>query len=81
MLLMIKKEIRSGIFHAIQRQRIITSYVFDANNPYGWAMSQRLPVNRFEWEKYTSKFNEKFIKSYDENTDIRYILEEDVEYP
>ena len=46
-----------------------------------WAMSQRLPVNRFEWEKYTSKFNEKFIKSYDENTDIRYILEEDVEYP
>ena len=28
-----------------------------------------------------SKFNEKFIKCYDENGNIRYILEVDVEYP
>ena len=28
-----------------------------------------------------SKFNEKFITSYDENNDIRYIIEADVEYP
>ena len=24
------------------------------NNSYGWAMSQKLPVNNFEWMKYTS---------------------------
>ena len=27
-----------------------------------------------------NKFNEKFMKNYDENSDIRYILEEDIQY-
>ena len=31
----------------------------DANNLYGWAMSQKLPVNGFKW---VEKFNERFIK-------------------
>ena len=31
--------------------------------------------------KNMSKFNEKFIKKYDEDSDTRYILEVDVEYP
>ena len=52
----------------------------DANNLYGWAVSQRLPVYRFEWTKNSSKFNEKFIKNSDENSDKGYILEADVEY-
>ena len=32
---------------------------------YGWAMSQKLPVNGLEWveEKGLSKFNEDFIKN------------------
>ena len=27
-------------------------------------MSQKLPVNIFEWEKDTPQFNEEFIKNY-----------------
>ena len=55
----------------------------DANNLYGWAMSQKLPVRNFKWiEKGDiSKFNEDFIKIYDENSDKGYIFEVDVEYP
>ena len=35
----------------------------DVNNWYGWAMSQKLPVNNFEWIKDNSQFNEDFIKN------------------
>ena len=44
-------------------------------------MSQRLPVNGFEWMKQLSEFDERFIKNYDENNDKGYILDVDVEYP
>ena len=46
-------------------------------------MSQKLPVDDFEWveEDDLLKFNEKFIKNYDENSDKGYILEVDVGYP
>ena len=32
-------------------------------------MSQRLPVNNFEWIEDTSKLNEDFIKNYNEECD------------
>ena len=44
-------------------------------------MSQKLPVNGFEWVKKLSKFDEHFIKNYDVNSDKGYFLEVDVEYP
>ena len=49
-------------------KKINSSYIeyLEANNLYGWAMSQALPVNGFKWKKL-SKFNEDFIKEYDEN--------------
>ena len=95
MLLMVEKRIRGGICHAIHRyaeanNKYMKNYdneessfieYLDANNLYGWAMSQKLPVDGFKWKKNISKFNEDFIKNYDEDSDEGYILEVDVEYP
>ena len=53
----------------------------DANNLYEWAMSQKRPVNGFEWVEDLSQFKEDFIKNYDENSDKGYFLEVYVEYP
>ena len=55
----------------------------DANNLYGWAMSQKLLVSDFKWieTKNLSTFNETFIKNYDENSDTGYFLQVDIEYP
>ena len=50
---------------------------WDVNNLYGWAMSQKLPVNKFEWTKDTSKFNQNFIKKFNEESDDGYFLEVD----
>ena len=96
MLLMVEKGIRGGICQATHRyakannkymknydKNIESSYIeyLDANNLYGWAMSQKLPVNGFKWVKKLSKFNEHFLKKYDENGNTGYFLEVDIEYP
>ena len=33
-----------------------------ANNLYGWALPQKLPVENFEWERNISNFDESFTK-------------------
>ena len=38
-------------------------------------MSQKPPVNFFEYIEDTSQFNEDFIKSYNKESDERYFLE------
>ena len=96
MLMMVEKEIRGGICQSTHRyakannkymknynKKIESSYLMylDANNLYGWAMSQKLPVNGFKWENDISRFNEYFIKNHDENSDEGYFLEVDIEYP
>ena len=96
MLLMVEKGTRGGICQAIHRHAkannkymknynkdVISSYLMylDANNLYGWAMSQKLPVNGFKWVEKLSRFNEIFIKNYNENSDIGYFLEVDIDYP
>ena len=85
MLLMVEKRIRGGICQAIHRyakannkymqkynKDIISSYLMhlDASNLYGWAMSQKLPVNGFKWVKSLSQFNESFIRDYNERFTI-----------
>lgn len=47
----------------------------DANNLYGWAMSQYLPISQFEWETNDINFNVPI------DSNIGYILEVDLEYP
>ena len=93
---MVEKGTRGGICHAIYRyakennkymrnydKNIESSYFMclDANNLYGWTMSQKLPVDGFDWIKKLFEFNEDFIKNYDENNGKIYIIEVDVEYP
>ena len=93
---MVEKGIRGGLCHSIHRyakannkymenydKNKESSYIqyLDANNLYGRAMSQKLPVNSFKWVKNTSKIDEEFIKNYDEDSDKGYILEVDVKYP
>ena len=60
-----------------------SSYIqdFDANNLYGWVMSQKLLVTGFKRIKKLSKIDQDFIKYYDENGDIGYFVEGDIEYP
>ena len=94
MLLMVEKGIRGGICHSIHRyarannkymknydKNEESSYIqyLDMNNLYGWAMSQKLPVDGFKW--VNNEINEEFIKNYDENSDKGYILEVDIKYP
>ena len=45
------------------------------------AVSQKLPGNGSKWEGSIHKFNENFIKNYDEDSNKGYFLEVDVEYP
>ena len=42
-------------------------------------MSQKLPINNFEWIEETSQFNEDF--NYNQEIDEGYFLETDVQYP
>ena len=96
LLLMVEEGIRGGICHSIHRyakanskykknydKNKESSYIqyLDANNLYGWTMSQRLLVNGFKWVKNTLKIDEEFLKNYHEDSDKGYILEVDVKYP
>ena len=50
-------------------KNIESSYLMylDANNLYGWAMPQKLSSNGFKWKKNVSRFDEDFIKNYNED--------------
>ena len=59
-----------------------SSYIkyWDVNNLYGWVMSQKLPINNFEWIKDTSQFNENFMENHNEESDEGYFFKVDVQY-
>ncbi|GFS56160.1 uncharacterized protein TNIN_391221 [Trichonephila inaurata madagascariensis] len=55
-----------------------SSYIIylDANNLYGWAMSQNLPTQDFSWtDEYVNFMN------VPDDSDVGYIFEADFEYP
>ena len=98
MLLMEEKRIRRGMCNAIHKyakannkymkdidKNKISSFLeyLDANNLYGWAMSQKIPVGNFKWIKKRDlpKTDKKFIKSYDVDSNVGFVLEVDVDYP
>ena len=60
-----------------KKQSTFISYL-DINNLYGWAMSEYLPYERFEWLKNADEFD---AMSISEKSRIRYFLEVDIEYP
>ena len=96
MLLMVEEGIRGGICHAIQRyakannkymndydKKKKPSYIqyLDANNFYGKAMTEKLPVRGFKWLNDISKIDEGFVKVYNKNDNESYILDVDIDYP
>ena len=96
MLLMVEEGIRGGICHAVQRyahannkymndydKKKKSSYIqyLDANNLYGKAMTEKLPVKGFRWMENISIIDEDFVKVYNKNDNKGYILDVDVDYP
>lgn len=95
MLLFVERGIRGGISQCSKRyakannKRLEAGHkpgsdpnyliYLDANNLYGHAMSQYLPLKGFKWcEK---EFSAETISKIADNSDIGYIFEVDLEYP
>ena len=101
MLMMFEKGIRCGISHISKRYAEAnnkymkdynpdeeSSYIqyLDANNLYGWAMSQQLPTHGFKWMRNLTKESlmeilEKANHSMSNRGRKGYIFEVDLEYP
>ena len=95
MYLFIEKGIRRGISYIAKRHskannKYMQSYddkksskyitYFDANNLYGWAMSQYLPYSGFKWLK-ENEIDKFWLNSFSEDSSGAYILEVGLEYP
>ena len=98
MALFIEKGLRGGISYIAHRhakannkylpdynRELDDSYLMylDANNLYGWAMSERLPRGNFKWLNNlpdTPEEIEFFLSKYTEDSDKGIILEVDLEY-
>ena len=59
-----------------KKQSTFISYL-DMNNLYGWAMSEYLPYERFEWLKNIDELD---VMSVSEKSPIGYFLEVDLKY-
>ena len=93
MLLMIEKGIRGGICQSIFRnakannkymigydeKKESSFFIYtDYDNLYEKAMSEKLPVDGFEWVEDISEIDENFIKNYDKDSNVGYFIEADI---
>ena len=89
MLLMVEKAVRGEICHTTHRYAIANSkymngydknkelsYLkyWDINNAYEGKMYQKLPLGGFRWVEVLFQFNEDFIKSYNEDSNVGYFF-------
>ena len=96
MLFMIEEGIKGGICHSVLRHtKANNKYMKDYdenkddsfllytefNNLYGKVMSEKSPVDGFEWIEDTSEIDENFIKNYDEDSDVGYFIKADIQNP
>ncbi|KAJ4437396.1 hypothetical protein ANN_17540 [Periplaneta americana] len=95
MLLLFEQGIRGGICQCVTRHAVANDpksetfdnskspssiYYVDANNLYGFAMSQKLPYGGFEWLS-DEEINNFDLQAINDDSEIGYILEVDLEYP
>ena len=97
MLLMFERGIRGGITQSVQRWAAAnnpymgseydpskpTKYLqyLDANNLYGWAMSQPLPTGEFRWVEFGNRNPKTIVEELVTKKDYGYLVEVDVRYP
>ena len=92
---MLEEGIRGGICHSVFRHAKANNKYMkdddkekepsflrytDYNNLYGKAVSEKLPVDGFDWVDDISEIDEHFIKNYDEDSNIGYFSKADIEY-
>ena len=53
----------------------------DFRNLYGWVMCKKLPIGGYTWAKNLDRYTTEFIKNYNENSNLGYLFEVDIEYP
>lgn len=90
MLAFLKRAMRGGVTHCTRRyatanNKYLSTYdenktqsylmYYDANNLYGWAMSQPLPYKDFQWVDVDTDFE------VAPDSDVGYFLEVDLMYP
>ena len=82
MILLLENNIRGGI-SSVMGDRYVKSdenkkiLYFDANNLYGWAMSQYLP---YDGKKYVDNVNLEDILNTSDDREVGYFLEVDLKY-
>ena len=96
MLLMFERGIRGGITQSVHRyasannpymeecdkdKEVNYLQYLDANNLYGWAMSQPLPTGAFRWINCDSWNPKKLVDMLSAEKNYGYLLEVDVKYP
>ena len=90
MALLVKQNIRGGHsfvnlrYARIANERFQSLLFLDANNLYGWAMRQFMPVGEYEWadeDEIARLSDPDYIASLGDEDDIGYALEVDLDYP